>query len=200
MKQTSLELAVENDANPQIIKILLENGAKSVSSKPLHDSAVLLAAKTSSKALPMLLNYVRDPEDKKLVNAKNFDGKQNWNNFYIFSTGQALILKNTIFSGLAAIHYCSQYGNLKGVEELIKFGADVNIQDDTSGRTALFYAVETKCETMDLPQETFDQIAHKLLEAGANSSIQTFSKHCVLNIVEEIKSNALKIAIGRAAK
>lgn len=81
--------------------------------------------------------------------------------------------------------------------EILKHSnVEVNLQDKTSGRTALFYAVETK--NADVPQETYNEIAHKLLNKGAFSSIQTFSRHSVLSMIDDVKSHALKIALNKA--
>ncbi|XP_014237360.1 uncharacterized protein LOC106659353 [Trichogramma pretiosum] len=169
-EKTSLEIAIEYDINPKIIKVLLKAGAQPVQSKPSHDSAMIIAAKNSSKNLPILCKYI-DQNNKTGVNLK---GKE----------------------GLAAIHYCAIHGNLQGITELLKCGADVNLQDDRSGRTALFYAMETR--NSNKIQDIYFDIAFKLLEHGAISNIHTFSKHSVLNLIEDIKSFKLKMAINRA--
>lgn len=66
-------MAVELEIGSQITKILLENGAEPVSSKTIHDSAVILAAKKSSRVLPMLLDHINHSQ-KHLLNAKNSEG------------------------------------------------------------------------------------------------------------------------------
>ncbi|XP_008205640.1 uncharacterized protein LOC100114518 [Nasonia vitripennis] len=170
--KTSLELAVEFEMDSQIVKILLDAGAQPVSFKPIHDSAVIIAAKTSSKILHLLLKYITR-SNRSLLNRRNSEG-------------------------LAVIHYLAQNGNLEGITELLKHGVDVNLQDSRSGRTALFYAVETK--NSDIPQEVFNDIAHKLLEHEAVSNIPTFSKHSVLSMIDDVKSHALKIALNKAVK
>ncbi|XP_058797110.1 uncharacterized protein LOC131667609 [Phymastichus coffea] len=169
--QTSLELAVELEVDPQIAKILLDSGAQPISSKAVHDSALILAAKKSSRLLPLLLKYV--DRNHKLLNAKNSEG-------------------------FAAIHYCAQSGYLEGVTELIKHGADVNVQDERSGRTALFYAVDTK--STEVLREVYNEIAQKLVDNGAFSNIPTYSKHSVLSIIDDVKSHSLKIALNRAIR
>lgn len=168
--KTSLELAVKHEVNPQIIKILLDAGAEPVSLKSRHDTALILASKNSSKILSLLIKNINE-SNKSLVNAKDSEG-------------------------LAAIHYCAENGNLEGVSELVSLGVNVNLQDDRSGRTALFYAVE--CRNDEVPQETYNEIAHKLLENGAISDIPIFSKQSVLSMLDNVKSHTLKIAINRA--
>lgn len=170
--KTSLELALEFEVNPQIVKILLDAGAQPVSSKLRHDSALILAARKSSKILSELIKNI-NPSNRSLINAKDSEG-------------------------LAAIHYCAQYGNLEGIVELLSHGAKVNLQDDKSGRTALFYAIENR--NKEIPQETYNEIAHKLLEKGAISNIPIFSKHTVLSMIDDVKSHTLKIALNRAVR
>lgn len=170
--KTSLELAIEFEVNPQIVKILLNAGAKPVSSKLRHDSALILAARTSSKMISLLIRSINE-SNYSLMNAKDSDG-------------------------LAPIHYCAQYGNLEGITELIKLGADVNLQDDKSGRTALFYAIE--CRDPNVSQEVYEEIAHKLIKKGAFSDIPIFSKHNLLLMMDKIKSHSLKIALNTAVR
>lgn len=170
--KTSLELAVEFEVNPQIVKILLDAGAQPVSSKLRHDSALILAARKSSKILSLLIKNI-NKSNRSLINAKDSEG-------------------------LAAIHYCAQHGNLEGVEKLLSLEVDVNLQDDKSGRTALFYAIESR--NTDISQDVYNEIAHKLLEKGAISNIPIFSKHTVLSMIDDVKSHTLKIALNRAVR
>lgn len=100
------------------------------------------------------------------------------------------------FSGLAAIHYCAQRGDLEGITHLMKHHANVNLQDERSGRTALFYAIEAKHGD----RKMYYEIAHKLLENGADVNIQTFSKHTVMSLIDSVESHALKVALNKAAE
>lgn len=111
---TSLELAIQHDASESIVKLLLEAGAKPISSEFICDSAVLLASKQSSPFLPLLLNYVTDPQ----------------------------LLNREDSSGFAPLHYCALNGFLNGVIALIEVGADINLKDHRSGRTPFFHALE----------------------------------------------------------
>ncbi|KAK1116445.1 hypothetical protein K0M31_019034 [Melipona bicolor] len=111
---TSLELAIQHDASESIVKLLLEAGAKPISSEFICDSAVLLASKQSSPLLPLLLNYVTEPQ----------------------------LLNREDSSGLAPLHYCALNGFLNGVIALVEVGADINLKDHRSGRTPFFHALE----------------------------------------------------------
>ncbi|CAD1477449.1 unnamed protein product [Heterotrigona itama] len=111
---TSLELAVQHNASESIVNLLLETGAKPISSELICDSAVLLASKQSSPLLPLLLNYVTEPQ----------------------------LLNREDSLGLAPLHYCALNGFLDGVIALIKVGADINLKDYRSGRTPFFHALE----------------------------------------------------------
>lgn len=112
--RTSLELAIMNEASKDIVKLLLEAGAKPISSKLVHDSAVLLACKQSSPLLSHLLSYVTEPE----------------------------LLNREDSTGMAPLHYCALKGNLDGTNALIEMGAEINLKDHRSGRTPFFHALE----------------------------------------------------------
>ncbi|KAF3424674.1 hypothetical protein E2986_04005 [Frieseomelitta varia] len=111
---TSLELGIQYNASESIVKLLLEAGAKPISSELICDSAVLLASKQSSPLLPLLLNYVTEPQ----------------------------LLNREDSSGLAPLHYCALNGFLDGVIALVEVGADINLKDHRSGRTPFFHALE----------------------------------------------------------
>lgn len=81
------------------------------------------------------------------------------------------------FQGFGAIHYCVLHGNIEGVTELIKRGADINLRDRRSGRTALFHAIELN--NMELAQ--------LLLDNDAEASIPSFSGATIMSIVDEGK-------------
>lgn len=55
--QTSLELAMKMDVDPEIVNCLLEAGAKPTSEEVGYDSALLIACKNSSPLLPQLIKY-----------------------------------------------------------------------------------------------------------------------------------------------
>lgn len=99
---------------------------------------------------------------------------------------------------MTALHYCVQNGNIDGVKNLIATGADVDIQDDRSGKTALIYAIEARGELMNISQEVFYKISHILIENGADASIPTFSKATALSLIDDIKSHSLRKALNKA--
>ncbi|XP_017756247.1 PREDICTED: uncharacterized protein LOC108548005 [Eufriesea mexicana] len=155
---TSLELAIKFDVSKNIVKLLLEAGAKPVLSDLLHDSAVILASKLSSPFLVDLLNYVTEPK----------------------------LLNHVDLSGMAPLHYCALNGYLSGVNALIKMGADVNLQDNHSGRTPFFHALENE----------HTPVAQKLLEYNAIADLPNFSGQSVMSLVDEAKSLSLKVAFN----
>ncbi|XP_017884299.1 B-cell lymphoma 3 protein homolog [Ceratina calcarata] len=111
---TSLELAVKYCSSESIVKLLLDAGAKPITSELLHESAVILASKSSSPLLPLLLDYVTESE----------------------------LLNQMDSTGFAPLHYCAMHGNMNGLTSLISKGVDVNVRDHRSGRTPFFHAVE----------------------------------------------------------
>ncbi|XP_076631346.1 uncharacterized protein LOC143346769 [Colletes latitarsis] len=156
-RMSCLELAIKFSASRGIVQVLLEAGAKPIPSELLHESAVILASKLSSALLPDLLKYVTD---RKLLNQVDS-------------------------AGFAPLHYCVLYGNLEGVNALIKAGAEINLKDNRSGRTPFFHALEHHRVS----------IAQKLLEYGAIANIPNFSGQSVLSLIDDAKSLSLKAAL-----
>ena len=152
-----LELAVKTKTSRELVHVLLQAGAKPVSTELVHDSAVLLASKLSSPLLPDLLMHVTD---SKLLNQVDS-------------------------AGLAPLHYCVLHGNLEGASALVEAGADVNLRDNRSGRTAFFHALE----------HNRIAIAQKLLEYGAIANLPNFTGQTVLCLVDDSKSLSLKSAL-----
>ncbi|XP_012523906.1 uncharacterized protein LOC105829526 [Monomorium pharaonis] len=146
---TSLELAIKYDACSKVVKLLLDAGAQPVIPRSIHESAVIIASKQSSPLLPMLISRV---SDAKLLNQVDSEG-------------------------LAAIHYCSIYGNLEGVKALLSVGATVDLKDRRSGRTALFHAIDNGQKL----------VMQTLLKAGAVASIANYAGQTPLNILNESK-------------
>ncbi|XP_043259176.1 uncharacterized protein LOC122401240 [Colletes gigas] len=156
-RMSCLELAIKFSASRGIVQVLLEAGAKPIPSELLHESAVILASKMSSALLPDLLKYVTD---NKLLNQVDS-------------------------AGFAPLHYCVLYGNLEGVNALIKAGAEINLKDNRSGRTPFFHALEHHRVS----------IAQKLLEYGAIANIPNYSGQSVLSLIDDAKSLSLKAAL-----
>lgn len=156
-RMSCLELAVKSKASRELVHVLLQAGAKPVSTELLHDSAVLLASKLSSPLLPDLLMHVTDSK----------------------------LLDQVDSAGLAPLHYCVLHGNLEGASALVEAGADVNLRDNRSGRTAFFHALEHNRIT----------IAQKLLEYGAIANLPNFTGQSVLCLVDDSKSLSLKSAL-----
>lgn len=65
-----MELAVEFDADSEIIEALLKAGANPSSKELAHDSAICLASKKSSPCLDLLLRYT----DQSLLDATDENG------------------------------------------------------------------------------------------------------------------------------
>ncbi|XP_043663473.1 putative uncharacterized protein DDB_G0282133 [Vespula pensylvanica] len=143
---TSLELAVKYNVSTEIVKLLLKAGANPVSLKPVHESALIIASKTNFPLLPELVKHVSCIK----------------------------LLNNMDFTGFAPLHYCAQYGNLKGVISLINMGANINLKESRSGRTPLFLAIENKHPI----------IAKKLIENGASINIPNFAGQTVISLAD----------------
>lgn len=89
------------------------------------------------------------------------------------------------FLGYAALHYCSIYGNLQGVEALLSARATVDLQDKKSGRTPLFHALDN----------SHSSISRALLKAGAMAHITNYAGQTPIPIVPvtERESSPCKI-------
>ncbi|KAL0964964.1 hypothetical protein UPYG_G00275040 [Umbra pygmaea] len=74
------------------------------------------------------------------------------------------ILSFPNYSGYNCLHLASVNGYLSMVESLIQLGADINAQEQCSGRTALHLAVDLQNPTL----------VHRLLSLGANVHSSTY--------------------------
>lgn len=80
--QTSLELAIECDISMDVIKLLVNSGAKVVpADDEAYDSALIVACKNSSEALPYLIEMV---SDESLLDVVNSEGILKWSQFNSF--------------------------------------------------------------------------------------------------------------------
>lgn len=81
-------------------------------------------------------------------------------------------------------------GNLSAVNALIAAGANINLQDLRSGRTALFHAIENgHIET-----------ARQLLSSGAKPNIRNNDGHNILPLLDEPKTQILKNIVLKAMR
>ncbi|XP_046614883.1 uncharacterized protein LOC124302605 isoform X1 [Neodiprion virginianus] len=151
--KTSLELAVEHDIEPVIVEILLKAGAKPAFSMKLHESALIMACKMSSTVLPQLISHVDSPS----------------------------LLDNMDSEGFAPLHYCAQLGNVNAVKQLISAGANINLRDAKSGRTAIFHALDHQ----------YIPLAWYLIENRASTTITNFAGQSPAGLVDEHKHNTL---------
>ncbi|EGI57606.1 PREDICTED: uncharacterized protein LOC105153670 [Acromyrmex echinatior] len=156
---TSLELAIKYDVCSEIVKLLLDTGAQPVIPKSLHESAVIIASKRSSPLLSMLVSRISDPK----------------------------LLDQIDSEGLAALHYCSMRGNLKGVKALLAAGATIDLKDMKSGRTPLFHAVDNDCTS----------VKKALLKAGAVTNIANFAGQMPLCIFSDSKNLSFGLSLTK---
>ncbi|KAG5329960.1 BCL3 protein, partial [Acromyrmex heyeri] len=156
---TSLELAIKYDVCSEIVKLLLDAGAQPVIPKSLHESAVIIASKRSSPLLSMLVSRISDPK----------------------------LLDQIDSEGLAALHYCSMRGNLKGVKALLAAGATIDLKDMKSGRTPLFHAVDNDCTS----------VKKALLKAGAVTNIANFAGQMPLCIFSDSKNLSFGLSLTK---
>ncbi|XP_066596040.1 uncharacterized protein [Prorops nasuta] len=146
---TSLELAIQYSASDSIIKLLLSKGAQPVLLKAAHESALIIACKKKSHLIPELIKHVSNPA----------------------------LLNQMDATGFAPLHYCAQLGCINGLSCLIKAGANINLKDKRSGRTALFHALENK----------FLDAAQILKEFKARTDITNYAGQTVMCLVDNIK-------------
>lgn len=91
---------------------------------------------------------------------------------------------------MAAIHYCTQNGNNEAVKLLVNSGADVNLRDQKSGKTAAFHSLENE----------HIEMTKLLIQSGANTTIQNYSGHNLLTLYNEKKHYVLKKFINKVTK
>ncbi|XP_057318773.1 uncharacterized protein LOC130663526 [Microplitis mediator] len=152
--QTSLELAIQHSASPEIVNLLLKNGANPVSPENAHDSALTIASRTTSEFLPKLVKYLL-PNNPAINNVDS--------------------------EGFTALHHCSRNGDLKGVKSLLSINVDVNARDCKSGRTALFHAFENNY--LPICKELLDAGAKPIIPNYSGHTVLTIfdeEKHFML--------------------
>ncbi|XP_018569985.1 uncharacterized protein LOC108909987 [Anoplophora glabripennis] len=114
---TALQLAVLNDSNPLIVKMLLAHGASLEVVDSEGNNIIHLAIEW--KRTEMLDILLRSADERKF-NLDDFNAE-----------------------GLTPLMMCCCNNLVQCADLLLKYDADVNVKDRKSGRTALFHAAES---------------------------------------------------------
>lgn len=64
---------MENNVDPDIVKLLLENDAVPFSKDTTHESALVIASKMSSRMLPLIVKYIKD---EQVLNVPDVEGNR----------------------------------------------------------------------------------------------------------------------------
>ncbi|XP_057302711.1 uncharacterized protein LOC130636879 [Hydractinia symbiolongicarpus] len=169
--QTPLHMALYVHKT-EIIDALLHHGAN-VSILDGHGNSVLHIAceENSQVMLECLLKFASTSRDVYIKFFHMLKGKNN--------------------QGLAAIHIAIQKGNMGVIDRLIKFGAELNIQEETSGATALVMALQR-----------YDWVlARRFIEEGASVNIPTYSGYYPLHYAAQaVNMPMVKLLISHEAE
>lgn len=169
--QTPLHMALYVHKT-EIIDALLHHGAN-VSILDGHGNSVLHIAceENSQVMLECLLKFASTSRDVYMKFFQMLKGKNN--------------------QGLAAIHIAIQKGNMGVIDRLIKFGAELNIQEETSGATALVMALQR-----------YDWVlARRFIEEGASVNIPTYSGYYPLHYAAQaVNMPMVKLLISHEAE
>ncbi|XP_053160593.1 NF-kappa-B inhibitor epsilon [Hemicordylus capensis] len=161
--QTPLHLSVYLEQSSVVEALVLKGVSTALQDRngntPLH-----LACEQQSLECAQLL-LLQEP-----ISAKNLEARR---------IPQALQLQN--WQGLTCLHISTLKGNLKLMTLLVKKGADINVQDGTSGKTPLHLAVENH-----------DEMAVKhLLKMGAQVDTQMYNGCTPLHLAVGRKDAAI---------
>ncbi|XP_966599.3 uncharacterized protein LOC655576 [Tribolium castaneum] len=158
----SLHLAIIHDVDLEIIKVLLNHGASISISDPEGNTMLHLAIEHRRLHILRVLLNKSKPSD---IDSLNYEG----------------------FTPLILASLAQSY---QSAELLLLHGADPNIKDMKSGRTALFHAAE--CHDVDLVE--------LLIRHGADTKIRNFfgtSPHDAMFEVEEIPMKIKYCILGK---
>ena len=156
-KKTALHIASIRGHN-EVIKYLLSKGSDIfLQSSSGHNALHYAAHYGKTQIVTLLLEALDSHWQKNLLESKDIDGNH-------------------------PIHYAALYSNIEILNILIRFGANVNIQNKY-GDTPLHFAAS---------RNTHPQIIKKLLEEGANIKILNINGDSAFNLA--IKFNNYEIA------
>ncbi|XP_046853942.1 B-cell lymphoma 3 protein-like isoform X2 [Xenia sp. Carnegie-2017] len=171
--QTPLHLAVLT-CQPKITDYLLQNGANIDAIDRNGQTALHLACRNADLEATHVL--------RKFSATKA-------------SRNGSLEVDKKNFEGLAPIHLASLTGSCEVVQSLLEMGADIDLKDSKSGRTALHHAVEAHNPI----------VTRFLLEKNADVDAQTFAGNTALHTasgcqMEDIVSLLLEFHADRMLK
>ncbi|XP_019853663.1 PREDICTED: NF-kappa-B inhibitor cactus-like isoform X2 [Amphimedon queenslandica] len=144
LRQTPLHLAVIT-AQPMLVNLLVQAGASVNCPDRKGNTCVHLAAQRKNVGILQILSQAENHSPD--YNARNF-------------------------GGLTPVHVATKEGSIDVLKFLLQMGANRNMADSCSGRTALHYAVEA---------QNF-QVCNFLLENNVNVNAVTFSGNTPLHV------------------
>ena len=100
------------------------------------------------------------------------------------------INNDCIYQGFAAIHHCALRGNVAAINALAGAGADLNLQDCRSGRTAVFHAIENQ----------HPEAVRAILAAGAKPNIRNNEGQTILPLLDDVRNQGLKPVVYKSMK
>uniref|UniRef100_A0A8D0DIS0 NFKB inhibitor epsilon n=1 Tax=Salvator merianae TaxID=96440 RepID=A0A8D0DIS0_SALMN len=161
--QTPLHLSVYLEQS-RVVQALVLKGVNTTLQDRNGNTPLHLACEQQSLECVQLL-LLQDPISDKSTDAKK--------------TIQDLALQN--WQGLTCLHISTLKGNLQLMTLLVKNGADINVQDGTSGKTPLHLAVENHDE----------MAVRHLLQMGAQVDAQMYNGCTPLHLAVGRKNVAI---------
>ncbi|CAH1183408.1 unnamed protein product [Ceutorhynchus assimilis] len=175
---TSLQLAIIHNADIQIVEMLLNAGANiRETDKEGNNIFHLLAQFERLNMLQIVLKHC------KLYNLLDCADRYNYN-------------------GLTPLMICCMSSWTLGARHFIKAGVKVNLQDQSSGRTALFHASEIQNCNVNVISIT-TELVKILLEARADPKIKNFfgtSPHDAMYELDDIDEGIKGLIFGKTKK
>ncbi|XP_050314240.1 uncharacterized protein LOC126748810 [Anthonomus grandis grandis] len=166
---TPLQLAIINNSTVPIVRILLDFNADITEADGDGNNILHLCAKFGRlQILETILEHVSFKNNANCINSFNFEG-------------------------VTPLMICCISSCTQGAKLLIKYGSDVNIRDQTSGRTALFHAAEAQNVA----------IVSMLLDHKADPKIKNFfgtSPHDAMYELEDMSEKVKSLIFGRSKK
>lgn len=183
--QTPLQLAVLNEVDARIIKVLLKYGGDATILDPDGNNVIHLAVLHSNENI--LATLIHNVNNTTSIDSFNYDG-------------------------LTPLMICASNNNIQMAKLLLEREVDPNTKDQKSGRTALFHAVESNDGITNSPQPPHHhlivfhlnqfvvEMVKLLLDYKADAKVKNFlgmSAHEAVFEIDDLDKRIAQLILGK---
>lgn len=190
-----------HDSDPAIVQTLLDEGGDFSILDNDGNSLIHLAVLNSNMALLRALLKNIKVFRTDIINSYNYEGKM-----FGFDVNRTSL--TLIFLGFTPLMICAQNNQKDLAMELLKNGAEPNIRDNKSGRTALFHAVENNDGKLLYPTYFFFvkhflilvEMVQLLLDNNSDPKVRNFfgmSPHDAMFEIDNLSQAITKLIVAQ---